>query len=421
MEEHSADVPERQLPIGTEVYVRYNVAGRTEYHGRLIVAHAYARRYVILTPDDNLYLEDYAASNPDIVAVVEAGADGWPPGEIANLPDSYIHDFPTFPAPATWARVTAEGSMMAQRACRRAGAAAVGEDPEPPAPGPQPVAVHPQQDQVLAILAALNAVPAQGNAAAAAAGPAGGLAALAQRIGVALPPGAQPGAAPAPAGAPAPRDGASRADLEAALNGPAPAAGSSSSTPSTATTGDARTMSVRFEENRRYREYRDAVGQCSQVAFDDFVVKGPRACLWVIKHMMESGGTPVGHHQRWRVNCKLQVTDSGVAEHETYCKVLQTMLTYDQLDVSNLASAEVIARQIQLIEERYENKLVDIDKHGQNHLFSGLDETRGGICLSPALREYVAQELTKESLIMKERRKAREERALARKGEGNKS
>ena len=48
-------------------------------------------------------------------------------------------------------------------------------------------------------------------------------------------------------------------------------------------------MPVRFEENRRYREYRDAVGQCSQVAFDDFVAKGPRTCLWVVKHMMESG------------------------------------------------------------------------------------------------------------------------------------
>jgi hypothetical protein len=155
------------------------------------------------------------------------------------------------------------------------------------------------------------------------------------------------------------------------------------------------------------------------VAFDDFVVKGPRTCLWVIKHMLEAGGTPVGHHQRWRANCKLQATDGGVAEHETFCKILQTMLTYDQLDVSNLASAEVIARQIQLIEERYENKLAtDSDKAGQNHLFSGLDDTRGGICLCPALREYVAQELTKESLIMKERRKAREERALARKGEG---
>ena len=182
-------------------------------------------------------------------------------------------------------------------------------------------------------------------------------------------------------------------------------------------------MPVHFEENRCYREYRDAVGQCSQVAFDDFVVKGPRTCLWVVRHMTEAGGTPVGHHQRWRVNCKLQVHDSGVAEHETY--VLQGladhMLTYDQLDVSNLASAKAIARQIQLIEERYENKLVDVDKYGQNHLFSGLDETRGGVCLSPALREYVAQELTKESLIMKERRQAREERALARKGEGKQS
>ena len=421
MEEHSAAVPERRLPIGTEVYVRYKVGGRIEYHGRLIVAHAYARRYVIPTPDDNFYLEDYDSTNPDLIAVAEAGADGWPPANITDAADTYIHDFPMFPPPATWARLPAEGSMMAQRACRRAGA--VADDDGPAAGGAlrAPAAPHPQHDQAVALLAALNAVPAQANAGGAPAGPAGGLAALAQRLGVAVPPEGEPVAAPAPAAAGVPPGVAARAELEAVLNGPAPAGGTSSSTPASASTGDARTMPVRFEESRRYREYRDAVGQCSQVAFDDFVVKGPRTCLWVVKHIMESGGTPVGHHQRWRVNCKLQAHDSGVVEHETYCKVLQTMLTYDQLDFSNLASAEVIARQIRLIEERHENKLVDVDKHGQNHLISGLDETRGGICLSPALREYVAQELTKESLIMKERRKAREERALARNREGDKS
>ena len=374
MEEHSSAVPKRRLPIGTEVYVRYNVGGRIEHHGRLIVAHAYARRYVILTPDDNFYLEDYDSTNPDLIAVVEAGADGWPPADIADAADTYIHDFPP---PATWARLTAEGSMMAQRACHRAGA--VADDDGPAAGGAlrAPAAPHPQHDQAAALLAALNTVPAQANAGGAPAGPVGGLAALAQRLGVAVPPEGEPAVAPAPAAAGAPPGLAARAELEAVLNGPAPTSGTPSSTPASASTGDARTMPVRFEEGRRYREYRDAVGQCSQAAFDDFVVKGPRTCLWVVKHMMESGGTPVGHHQRWRVNCKLQVHDSGVAEHETYCKVLQTMLTYDQLDVSNLASAEVIARQIQLIEERYENKLVDVDKHGQNHLLGlGRDARR---------------------------------------------
>ena len=285
MEEHSAVVPERRLPIGTEVYVRYNVGGRVEYHGRLIVAHAYARRYVILTPDDNLYLEDYDSANPDLVAVVEAGADGWPPADIADAADTYIHDFPMFPPPATWARLAAEGSMMAQRACRRAGA--VADDDGPAAGGAlrAPAAPHPQHDQVAALLAALNAVPAQANAGGAPAGPAGGLAALAQRLGVAVPPEVAPAVIPAPAAAAAPPAGAARADLEAVLNGPTPAAGTFSFTPAFASTGDARTMSVRFEENRRYREYRDAVGQCSQVAIDDFVVKGPRTCFWVVKHI----------------------------------------------------------------------------------------------------------------------------------------
>ena len=237
MEEHSADVPERRLPIGTEVYARYNVGGRVEYHGRTIVAHVYARRYVILTPDDNLYLEDYDSANPGLIAVVEAGADGWPPAEIADAADTYIHDFPMFPPPAIWARLTAEGSMMAQRACRRAGA--VADDDGSAAGGAlrAPAAPHPQHDQVVALLTALNAVPAQGNADGAPAGPAGGLAALARHLGVAVPPAVAPAAFPAPAAEAAPPGVAARADMEAALNGPTPAVGTSSATPATASAG----------------------------------------------------------------------------------------------------------------------------------------------------------------------------------------
>ena len=36
------------------------------------------------------------------------------------------------------------------------------------------------------------------------------------------------------------------------------------------------------------------------------------------------------------------------------------------------------------------------------------------MCIDPALSEWVAKEVAKESVVMKERRKAREERALAR-------
>ena len=46
-----------------------------------------------------------------------------------------------------------------------------------------------------------------------------------------------------------------------------------------------------------------------------------------------------------------------------------------------------------------------------HHIYAGT-ATRAGLCISPKLQEWVAQELSKESAVLKERRKAREERQL---------
>ncbi len=46
------------------------------------------------------------------------------------------------------------------------------------------------------------------------------------------------------------------------------------------------------------------------------------------------------------------------------------------------------------------------------HIFTGL-HTSGTLCICPKLSEWVSEELRKESAVMKERRKAREERVLA--------
>ena len=45
-----------------------------------------------------------------------------------------------------------------------------------------------------------------------------------------------------------------------------------------------------------------------------------------------------------------------------------------------------------------------------NHLFRGGGNVSGNFCVQPELKEWIAAELAKESAILKERRKAREER-----------
>ena len=79
-----------------------------------------------------------------------------------------------------------------------------------------------------------------------------------------------------------------------------------------------------------------------------------------------------------------------------------------------MASAEYVLRQVQLIEERYKEKVVGAanESHIEAALYAGL-QNRTGLCICPSLSEWIATEMRGEAAVMKERRKAREERALA--------
>eukprot|EP00973_Karenia_brevis_P056924 7918184-Karenia_brevis.AAC.1 len=85
--------------------------------------------------------------------------------------------------------------------------------------------------------------------------------------------------------------------------------------------------------------------------------------------------------------------------------------------MANIASAELLVRQLQLIEQKHAERLPGSSEDGDSgmHLFLGTSNTRGGICVAPSLSEYIAEEAKKESAVLKEQRKAREERSLARK------
>ena len=65
-------------------------------------------------------------------------------------------------------------------------------------------------------------------------------------------------------------------------------------------------------------------------------------------------------------------------------------------------------------EVRGAQDLGDVDSN--LHLYMGLGAgvgSRAALCICPALSEHIAKELQKEAAVSKERRKAREERQLA--------
>ena len=131
--------------------------------------------------------------------------------------------------------------------------------------------------------------------------------------------------------------------------------------------------------------------------------------------MLNQSGTPTGWHTKWRSDGKLDPSSHLIAFHAVCCQVVETMMSYDQLNAVNLASGELVMRQIMLTEERLKDKFSASSPDGfdEFHLYSGRRD-RYALCIDPSLSEWVAREVAKESVVMKERRKAREERALAR-------
>ena len=109
----------------------------------------------------------------------------------------------------------------------------------------------------------------------------------------------------------------------------------------------------------------------------------------------------------------MQPTDGPAMEHDSWCHG-----SY-QLDTTNLASAELVVRAIQRWEEKHKHKIAANENAGEGSLFMGTSGgSRSGLVIDPKLTEWIGSEMQKEAMVAKERRKAREERALSRKNEG---
>ena len=186
--------------------------------------------------------------------------------------------------------------------------------------------------------------------------------------------------------------------------------------------GDARMLNVQYDaRGQRYHDYMDAVLSNGSQAFPDWPVRGPRTTEWCLEHIKKNCGGPMAWHTKWRTEWKVDVNSANCRQHEFLCRVLETAVCYDQVNTSNLACMELLCRQIQLIEEQQYEAMFsgkDKDKGGkmekdvETSLFFGTQATRGGVCICPALTEWLAKQLQAEAAVSKERRKAREERAL---------
>jgi len=395
------------ISIGDEIWVEYDEPGPRLVHKRLVVGVAASNpeHFGVLSPDFDVYVEECDNANADI----RNWWKDWPAGAPAFVdvvpPGVRQYTFAVYPTVAEIAQACAVAAgklLVHDRLAGGGGAAApgghgLGAPPGHvvvPAAAPGPLGGGVAAGIPAAMAAGAAGAPPPAAAGAPGAAPPAGLGGLAGLAALVAGPG--PGAAPAPLGA-----------------GPAAAAAAPP-----AGGGDLRTIATAYDTlGQRHREFRDSVQLMRPTAFPDCPVLGPSTYHWVANYQVENGGSPLGHHLAWKgaLGASVSPDDPIVTMHYEFSKIMQVAQSYDQLDGSNLASLELVARQLQLCEERCKDKLVSARGSGaggdEQFFFTGMQSTRG-IMVAPALSEWIAKQLSAESAIAKERRKAREERQL---------
>ena len=370
------------LAPGRKVLVRYE---DDLWHVRVLLAHVESTRWIIYTPDGDLYEEDYGPNNGDITGVRAFKADGTIP---ASLQGANIYNF----------RAGAEPDQAALRGLMEEGQDLVALGGHGAAPAPAEPEVW--------LFAESNATVAIGD----------------ECVG-------QPEAV-------ADKRGFARAGPDLLLVEKVVRSQVDQWKKNRANSSDARVLAVKYvASGERMRTWADVAESVSESAIDHWPIKGPRTAQWVARFMARRNTGPEDHHRWWRSTARLNASDWGVAEHGQLCAYLEAAGSMDQLDLSNLVVMERIARRLQTIEYQYAEKVRDNERGGsagatasasgsavitndEIDLFEGRQHVNPTVCCAPSLIEHVSKELEKEAQIQKQARKAREEKALLRQPPG---
>ena len=261
---------------GSELLVRYTYAledGNREWHARMVLAEVGVVQpdhwwFVILTPDSDVYAEDFGPGSADIMQTRDRPLDRSIP---YGVDQAHVYDFAVLPTPEQLTGLFAEGQQEAARERVRLGAVVnrlhgpVNVQPPAPPRVQLPIqgggaALQPAADDRAPPGGLLPPVPNAPQVV-----PQGGLAALAASLGAAAGPvAADPFLSTA----------SSRAH-------------------------DVRVLPVRYVvAGQRYREFAEVVPLIEDICWPDTPVNGPSTFRWVCRFIKEHGGTPTGWHTK---------------------------------------------------------------------------------------------------------------------------
>eukprot|EP00435_Cladocopium_sp_Y103_P068559 s1270_g31.t1 len=112
---------------------------------------------------------------------------------------------------------------------------------------------------------------------------------------------------------------------------------------------DVRTLEVRYGLNgERLRSFRESVNELQEVEFSDYPLE-PRTALSYAKAIASIAESATAQHHMWINSSRIPDGDRSVYEDEVLARILDTAVTYDALNVANLASMELVCSRRQLL------------------------------------------------------------------------
>ena len=414
---------------GSTVLLRYNLPAPDGelWHERFLLASIRTRPgwYVVLTPSADLFAEQCSLANADLSGVRVAPAGGGRPVGLVGAVFSFGDDAALAGVPQgadlagfrTDARALADVEEAADRAAA-AGAGAGGGAVVPAGaagagPGPAPAAPPPR--------APLPIAPAIAAGAAAEWRAVVSIGKEVQYGDVVPDPAAHLilnafGLSELPSGQTVPCERVEPGNIQDFFD--------------RAVAHDARVLPVRKLGSKRHRTWTSISSDSQEEPFDDWPLPGgakARSTSWCLDYLVKSEENIERHHERFRSLIKGDSSTWGVQEHYNTCQSIKMLGEYDQGDLTNLASAELLFRRLQTIEFSYlevireqEQKLAGSSGGSklsveEQALFSGQARSSSSLMISPTLLEHARSETEKEASLLKNLQKVREGKEALRK------
>ena len=146
---------------------------------------------------------------------------------------------------------------------------------------------------------------------------------------------------------------------------------------------------------RGLRSFRETVNELQVCEFEDFPFQ-PRTAMEYVKAVSSISESATAQHHMWLGASRIPDADQSVYEDEVLARALDLAVTYDSLNVANLACTELICRRRQLISEAHANSPGAPSYMGAEHLMGQTYRQGGGIVV-PTLTDFVAKKMQAQS------------------------